>query len=129
MKYILSGDPVPLARARHGRGRTYNAQAPIQNRCKLDLMKQHKKQPLLECALHLEIYFYMPMPTSWTQVKKERMVGKPHVSRPDFSNLLKFVEDCGTMVIYSDDSLICSVAGKKIYDYYPRTELTLISVK
>jgi len=129
MKYTLSGDPIPLARARHGQGRTYNAQAFIQNRCKLDLIKQHNKQPLLEGALHLEIHFFMPMPTSWTQVKKERLIGTPHIFKPDWSNLLKFVEDCGSGIIYHDDCLIYSVTGTKIYDWYPRTEFHLTEIK
>ena len=129
MKYILSGDPVPLARARHGKGQTYNAQAPIQNRCKLDLMKQHNKQPLLKGPLHLEIHFYMPMRSSWAQVKKERLAGTPHIFKPDWSNLLKFVEDCGTGVIYQDDCLIYSVTGTKVYDWYPRTEFYLTEIK
>lgn len=129
MKYTLSGDPIPLARARHGQGRTYNAQTPLMNRCKIDLMQQHHKQPLLDAPLHLEIYFFMPMPASWTQPKKERKVGKPHISKPDWSNLLKFVEDCGTGIIYKDDSLIFSVTGNKIYDWYPRTEFILTEIK
>ncbi len=128
MKYTLPGDPIPLARARHGNGRTYNAQAPIQSRCKFDLIRQHNKQPLLEGSLHLDIYFFMPMPPSWSQFKKERLVGTPHIKKPDWSNLLKFVEDCGTGIIYKDDSLIYSVTGTKIYDWYPRTEFTLTEI-
>ena len=125
MKYSLLGNPIPLARPRHGNGRTYNGQAVMQNRCKVELMLQHKQKPMHEGPLHLTIHFYMPMPKSWSITKKELMVGKPHISKPDWSNLLKFVEDCGTGIIYPDDSLISSVTGTKIYDWYPRTEFSL----
>lgn len=129
MKYILSGEPIPLARARHAKGRTYNSQSIIQNRCKLDLNKQHNKQPLLKGPIALEINFYMPIPLSWSQSKKERMAGQPHISKPDWSNLLKFVEDCGTGILYTDDSLIYQVTGTKIYDWFARTEFILNETK
>ena len=129
MKYILSGDPIPLARARYTRGRMYNPQSVLQQRCKFDLIKQHNKQPLLEGALHLEICFFMPMPKSWSQTRKELLVGTLHKSKPDWSNMLKFVEDCGSGILYKDDCLIASVTGKKIYDWFPRTEFLLTEIK
>ena len=129
MKYVLSGDPIPLARARYTHGRVYNSQTEVMKRCKYELAKQHKKQPLLAGALHLEITFYMPMPASWTQQKKERQIDQPHISRPDWSNLLKFVEDCGSNIIYKDDSLIYSVRGTKVYGWFPKTEFILTEIK
>jgi Holliday junction resolvase RusA-like endonuclease len=41
----------------------------------------------------VELIFYMPMPTSWSKKKKERMNGTPHKVRPDRDNLEKAVMD------------------------------------
>jgi len=53
------------------------------------------------------IIFYLPMPKSWSKKKKAKMLGTPHQSRPDISNLLKALEDC----IYTDDSVIWNYRG------------------
>lgn len=130
MKYVISGEPIPKLSVRFNKlGRAYNSQDIIMKRCKLELIKQHKKQPLFNSPLHLELYFFMPMPNYWTQIKKERMVGEPHIARPDYSNLLKLIEDCGTGTIYTDDKLIYSITGTKTYDWFPRTEFTLTEIK
>lgn len=129
MKYVLHGDPIPLARPRHTQHHVYNPQHHDQRRTKVELIALHDKKPFLQGPLGLEVNFYMPMPASWSAKKKEAMAGKLHMSKPDFSNLLKYIEDCGTGVCYKDDALIASVTGKKIYDYLPRTELFLTEIK
>jgi len=48
------------------------------------------------------IIFYLPMPKSWSKKKKAQMIGTPHRSRPDISNLIKALEDA----LYLDDSII-----------------------
>ncbi|MEO5367476.1 MAG: RusA family crossover junction endodeoxyribonuclease [Magnetococcus sp. WYHC-3] len=39
------------------------------------------------------IRFFIPMPVSWSQKKRDFMVGKPHQSEPDLDNLLKALSD------------------------------------
>ncbi len=53
------------------------------------------------------ITFILPMPKSWTQSKKDRLDGTPHLSRPDIDNLLKSVLDS----IYKEDSIVWKLAG------------------
>ena len=48
------------------------------------------------------ICFILPMPRSWSGVKKARMLGKAHEVRPDLSNLLKALEDA----LFTEDSHI-----------------------
>jgi Holliday junction resolvase RusA-like endonuclease len=88
----------------------------------------HKSHLFIDGPLHLEVNFYMPMPSSWSEKKKAKMDGKPHVFKPDFSNLLKFVEDCATGICYKDDCLIASVTGKKVYSTASRTEIILTEI-
>ena len=48
-----------------------------------------------------QITFFLPMPKSWSQKKRDAMDGQPHQQKPDLDNLLKALfdavhsEDCG----------------------------------
>ena len=48
-----------------------------------------------------------------------------HVYKPDVSNLLKFIEDTCTGILFHDDCIIASVLACKRYDIEPRTELII----
>lgn len=41
----------------------------------------------------LDVTFVIPMPLSWSRVKREKMDGQPHTSRPDLDNLIKAFKD------------------------------------
>ena len=61
-------------------------------------------------SLHLRIVYHM---------------GKPHKhkkyfnTKPDFSNMLKFTEDCFKGVLWEDDSRIVSIDGTQLYSEPP----------
>ena len=59
------------------------------------------------------VTFILPMPKSWSKKKRAVMDGKPHMSRPDLSNLLKALEDA----IYSEDSVIYDIHIEKRWGY------------
>lgn len=125
--YVVFGDPTPLARARHVGGRVYDSQKIAKSIFGMNLKEQHNKKPLLKGSLHLDILFYMPIPDSWSTKKKLNHKNTPHICKPDTSNLLKFVEDCGVGVLYHDDCIIYSVNVKKLYDdgNHPRTIINI----
>lgn len=123
MKYIVRGNPIPLARHRIRGKRHYNPQAEIMGRVSYELYSQARLQPIINAALALSVVFYMPIPATWSKKKKEHMLGKPHNARPDLSNLIKFIEDCANEVLYTDDRLIVGINARKIYSDNPRTEI------
>lgn len=45
--------------------------------------------PGYEVPDHLQIIFYLPMPKSWSNKKRESMRNRPCKSKPDIDNLLK----------------------------------------
>lgn len=57
------------------------------------------------------VTFVLPMPDSWSKKRKKNMDGKPHMNRPDLSNLLKALEDA----IYKEDSVIYDVWITKLW--------------
>ena len=129
-KYVLPGDPIPLMRPRI-KGRTcYDSQHQIRLVKGIGLRNQHGEKPEFTSGLLMTVIFYMPLPASWSPRKKESMIGRHHISRPDLSNLLKFVEDLAVDVhILKDDCLIAEVIGRKLYDENPRTEFVFTAIE
>lgn len=52
------------------------------------------------------------MPKSWSNKKRNEMLGKPHQQKPDIDNLIKAVLDC----LCKDDSYIWNVTALKQWD-------------
>lgn len=59
--------------------------------------------------------FYMPVPRSLSNKKKETLYGKPHLKRPDTDNLLKTVCDGLNGFVWKDDSQIFAISTSKLY--------------
>jgi len=123
--YILPGDPIPLARARVGKRSVWDSQKQLKLVAGIALLNQHGNLPQFSNSLHLDVTFYIGFPIRMGKKARDKKNGTYHVYKPDVSNLLKFIEDICTGVLYRDDSLIAVVTAKKIYDEIPRTEFTI----
>lgn len=119
--YVISGDPVPLQRHRHKNDRVWDPQKEIKLVIGINLRNQHNDRPLFNGPLIMNVVFYMPIPKH----KLKTHVGLPHQSKPDVDNLLKMVFDVANGIIYHDDSQICEVTARKIYDKVSRTEFVV----
>lgn len=60
-----------------------------------------------------KITFILPMPKSWSAVKKAKMKGMPHQQTPDKDNLEKALLDA----IYGQDKHIYDTSSKKFWGY------------
>lgn len=66
-----------------------------------DELKYQARETKYTLGDTLGITFFLPMPESWSQVKRVEMLGKPHQQKPDIDNLVKgfmdafLVEDSG----------------------------------
>lgn len=124
--YVIPGDPIPLARPRFSNyRRVYDSQKNIKLTASIHVVSQHDDEPLLEGPLHLDITFYMPVPTSISAKRRALLYGKTHIFRPDLTNCIKFYEDICSGVLYYDDCTIAKITARKIYDEHPRTEFSL----
>lgn len=126
--YVSLYGPVGWTRAKPNfdKRKIYDGQKDMKLVIGLELKRQCRHLPL-EGPIILKAIFYMPIPPSFSQQKRETMVGQPHLKAPDASNLLKFYED--VMVdagIIVDDRLLFNEHIVKIYDRVPRVEITLI---
>jgi Holliday junction resolvase RusA-like endonuclease len=77
--------------------------------------------------LRLELVFVLPMPKHWSKKLRARAETSevPHVVRPDLDNCIKLVKDAMSGVFWIDDKSVCSVAARKIYGAFPRTEVRI----
>lgn len=128
-KYIIMGDPIPLARARHTSNRVYDAQKHLKFSWGLQLQDQHKDKSLFTGPLCLDVDFYINLPSKISLGKKSFFLLKPHTTRPDLSNLIKFVEDAATGILFNNDCIIAEIRSRKLYDKQPRTEFTITEIK
>jgi len=120
-KYLKTSFRGRLYDPQKAHRRTYTALASIALRdafCTEDL-------PFRD-AISLKVTFLMPIPKSFSKKKKDFLQGRPHIKRPDLSNLQKFFEDALTPILWPDDCLIHTVVSSKIYS---GTVGTVIKVK
>lgn len=119
--------PRPKQRPQHGRGNTYT---PKETREYEEVVgfyaRRAIKQPL-RGAIRVAIDFYIPIPKSWSEVKKtaaEQGDIRP-ASKPDIDNLVKATLDgMNGGIAYKDDSQIVSLIVNEWYGE-PRTEVEL----
>lgn len=122
MRYIILGDPVALARPRFNKRNVYDKQKHEKLIAGINLRNQHDDRPFFEGALHMDIHFFLKIPR---KSKINAFENCHHIFKPDLSNLIKFVEDIGSGIIYKDDSIICSITASKKYSKEPRTEFEI----
>jgi Holliday junction resolvase RusA-like endonuclease len=63
---------------------------------------------------NISILFWLEMPQSWSQKKKDRLGGQPHQQTPDIDNMVKAVADALTP---DNDSHIYSIAAEKRWSH------------
>lgn len=112
--YILLGNPIPLARARHGNGRVYDAQKQLKFTAGILLARQHDNGSYFEGALELEACFHFAI-AKCNLRRAPLLRSTPHFIRPDLDNLIKFICDISNGIIFKDDCTISSIIAKKVY--------------
>lgn len=132
-KIVIDGPPVPLKRHRTNRnGHTYDPHSKEKEYVFWEISSQMKTvMGVNTCAfdkagpLRMDITFFMPIPVSYLQKKKDLINGTYHYKKPDNSNLQKFYEDAANTLLYRDDAQIAECFSRKIYDKNPRTEIVI----
>lgn len=121
----IPGEPIPLSRARAGKHGFYDPQWQTkQNVAAYVKQLIHDRKPITN-PIRLTIIFQMSIPKSFSKKKQDTLQGKPHVKRPDSSNLLKFYEDALNGILWQDDCLIYDLTIVKRYDMTPKTIITI----
>lgn len=123
--YVIVGDPIPLARHRHGNGHTWDSQKQLKYQYGLQIQAQHQKKTFFKGPLHVDFRFFFSVP----KTSKLARADGYHIYKPDLSNLIKFIEDVATGILYKDDCYIATFSATKKYGHSPRTEFTVSELK
>jgi Holliday junction resolvase RusA-like endonuclease len=59
----------------------------------------------------LDFIAYFSMPKNWSKRKRLKMMGQPHLDKPDCDNVLKSISDA----LFLNDQAVYSVRGKKFW--------------
>ena len=79
-----------------------------------DFCLQCKLEKVVLPCYGARVTFVLPIPKSYSQKRRNEWIGKPHMQRPDLSNLLKALEDA----IYQEDSGIYDIWIEKKWGYH-----------
>lgn len=126
-KYVLQGDPVPLARPRFSKitKRVFDPQKSHKLYATIQLDRQHDNDDMFVGPIHIDITFYMSAPAGISQKRKLLLEGKYHTFRPDLDNLEKMLLDLLSGVAYKEDCIVSKITSRKVYDTNPRTEFII----
>lgn len=99
----------------------------------LSIVQDNAPNEPYNCPLRLIVDFYFTRPKSHYKSGKNSHVLKDnapiyHTSKPDSTNVAKFVEDALNKVYWRDDSLLCEVGVRKRYSENPRIEIKLYRI-
>lgn len=88
------------------------------------LLQPYAPHSPLTGALEMRLQFVFPFPKSAR--KADKYEGSPKVSRPDWDNLAKTLQDCLTrLCFWQDDSQIVKAFVMKCYGEQPRITITI----
>ncbi|MDD5013509.1 MAG: RusA family crossover junction endodeoxyribonuclease [Atribacterota bacterium] len=135
--FTIPGNPKALKRHRNfTRGSFHGNYDPSADdkRTFLDLAFSHKPDVPIHEPVRLQVEFYFSRPKSHFGTGKYKNMVKDnapvfHTTKPDTSNLIKFIEDAFNGVFWKDDSLICELDCRKYYSNNPRTVITITKPK
>lgn len=120
--YTIIGEPIALARPRFStkgeKVHVFDSQAQAKVGTQLQLKSQHH-QPIITCPIHMNIAFFFEASTKHPEKSY-------HCQKPDLDNLVKWLLDNASGIIFKDDAQVYSICAHKSYDRYARTEFTVV---
>jgi len=125
--FTVPGQPVGKGRhktARRGKFLTHYTPEKTANYESLVAHAAHVAmagRSLIAGAVSLSLDLYATPPASWSKKKRNAALSgqiRP-TTKPDFSNVLKAIEDGMNGVVYLDDKQIVNVSGSKNYSETP----------
>lgn len=110
LKIEIPGRPVAWQRVGVCGRRFFDRQAKERLAYQLQLKQACRNGPTT-APIALMCVFSFQMPKSWSKAKRTAMLGKPHESRPDLDNLVKFVSDAANGILWADDCQLSRFAS------------------
>lgn len=128
----IPGKPIAKQRPRFcAGGKTYDKQSKQKKDARCMIMKEMGDKRVLKRMngpLDVEMTFHTPIPSSWSQKQKKRVLGEYNPKKPDLDNYIKFYLDVMNGLVYSDDNQVVELHCVKKYSDKPRTEIKISEV-
>lgn len=124
---VIPGRPIVLKRPRFSKnGCVYNSQKNEMLISFLDIKNQWGRNPLLINPIHVDIVFIFKISPFYSALKQRTLKNSFHGKRPDIDNLIKYALEVMMNVCYNDDSIVASIAAKKVYG---KEDKTIINIR
>lgn len=134
ISFTVYGEPVPWKRPRfNGKSKHVFEDSKVKDyKAKVIEAFEESGGKVYEkdVPLRMSIRFYLSVPKSASERKKENLIAKFFpTKRPDNDNLYKGIADALNGVAYYDDSQIVITHIHKLWSINPRAEITIGEVK
>ncbi len=131
IKISLPGEPIAKQRPRFSRKGTYDPQSSQKHACKYQILSQINRDRFLPFPSHIsieiEIIFYFSIPNGLENLFAWGLLD--HTFKPDYDNCEKWVLDCLSGIVYTDDRQVNIAQARKEYSENPRTEICIMPKK
>ena len=127
----IYGNPIPQKQTRfvliNGKPRCYDPSSRDNKSIQRELKFLYPEAPM-SGPVELSIHFFMPIPTSTSLKKREKMLNFLILpdKKPDEDNLAYLITNALKKIVYNDDAQICV---KHVYKLYGDTPRTVIKVR
>jgi Holliday junction resolvase RusA-like endonuclease len=102
----------------------YDGHAKDQVNFALYVAQQHDDEEMFINPVHLDVTFFVPIPKDCPK----KLPSKYSVKNPTIDSLYKYFIDAIRDIIVPNNTVICALSIKKMYDKDPRTEFTITEV-
>jgi len=127
--YEFGGTPIAWKRAGLFQGRHYDKQTKEKNNLRNLIRIADNAVYCSNKALSLFYEFNMPIPPSWSKIRRLNAIGKNHVNTPDLDNLIKFMNDTFNGILWKDDRQIAEIFATKRYSENVSTKIIIVEVE
>lgn len=138
MQITFTVPGAPIGKPRHrsfkdkaGNIRTYQPETAVnrENFIKMIALQYAPDVPL-NGPLSLCVVFFVPIPASWSEKKKEMALCTKlyPAKKPDLDNMVKLVKDALNSIIWIDDKQIVGLNASKFYSDKPETQIMIQTI-
>lgn len=113
--FKLPFKPSPWLRAGRFGDRYYDRQAETKRAVQAIVRSQRTTHEIWSVPLKVTFEFHMAIPKHSSKPLRQKMLHGPHALRPDLDNLIKFLKDALTGLLWVDDAVIFEIHAKKFY--------------
>lgn len=121
--YEIPGKPIAWKRARRSGNRYFDSQIKEKEAMQRTILLSGKAVYSFAEPLKVTMEFDMPIPKSWSRVRRLNAIGSPHKVTPDCDNLIKMICDTFNGILWRDDAVIYELKARKCYAEEPKTRI------